>query len=76
MAPASAEAAAGKREEANAPSAAMAAARKNNEQKRRRNRGDVNARFEVIGPLLYRLCMNKARKISPSPNKSDRPNDE
>jgi hypothetical protein len=52
----------------------MAAARKNNEQKRGRNRGDVNARFEVIELFLYRLCMDKARRIWSRSNAiSDKP---
>jgi hypothetical protein len=51
------------REEASAPIATAAAARKNIEQEIRRKRDAENGRFEVIRLSLYRLCMDKARKI-------------
>jgi hypothetical protein len=44
----------------------MAAATKKNEQKRRRNRGDVNAQFEVIELFLYRPAWTRQEKFGPA----------
>ena len=50
------------REEAIAPSAARAAARKNSDQERRRNRGGLNARFEVIRTVLVSVLHGQGKK--------------
>ena len=51
------------REAANAPIAITAAERKKIEQEIRRSRDGVNGRFEIIELSLYRLNIDKARKI-------------